>query len=168
MIADFPENERKPLKMILASWEAGWYECLGLFRDEELVGYTYLVGLDGKYLIDYIAVFPEVRNLGLGSQLISLLNSYLGGSSVVIGEVENPDYTDDAAEAQLQHRRIGFYTRNGCRDTGLRVECFGVHYIILEAGDSHCGSLDETWKLYESFYSRFLPAEKVAKHLARD
>ncbi len=49
------------------------------------------------------------------------------------------DFIRDDHKA-LQTRRIGFYKRNGCTDTGLRVKCFGVPFIILELDKSRIRS----------------------------
>ena len=167
MIIDFPKDELKPLEMILKSVEKGFYECLGILEEEKIVGYIYLVRVDNCYLIDYIAIFPELRNKGLGTNLLALINDYLETADRVIGEVEDPAYTNDEGQKHIRNRRLQFYLRNNCRDTGLRVECFGVNYIILEVGNNHCKDLDEVWNLYEKFYKIFLPTDKFIKNIKR-
>lgn len=167
MVIDFPKDELKPLKMILKSVEEGFYECLGLFEKKKIVGYTFLVRLENSYLIDYIAIFPELRNKGIGAKLLSLIDEYLENADRIIGEVEDPTYTKDESQKQLQTRRLNFYLRNNCSDTGLRVECFGVNYIVLEAGNKLCQNQDEAWNLYEKFYKSFLPTDKFIKNIKR-
>lgn len=46
-------------------------------------------------------------------------------------------------------------------------DCFGVKYIILEAGKNHFKDKDEVWTLYEKFYRSFLPADKFNKNIMR-
>ena len=167
IIYDFPRNERKPLDMIQKSIEDGYYETFGLFEGNTLVGYTFFVRKDNNYLIDYIATFPECRNRGLGAGLISLIDQALEGADRVLGEVEDPAYAQNPEDRELQTRRLNFYKRNGCRDTGLRVSCFEVPYIILEPGEGASASLEETYQLYESFYRMFLPGEKVDRSIRR-
>ena len=167
MVIDFPKDELKPLKMILQSVQDGFYDCLGLFEKEEMVGYTFMVKLENSYLIDYIAIFPEHRNKGVGANLLTLIDDYLGDADRIIGEVEDPAYTDDEKQKTLQTRRLGFYLRNNCYDTGLRVECFGVKFIILEAGKKKCRDKDEVWDLYSRFYKKFLTAERFEKNIWR-
>ena len=167
MVIDFPKAELKPLKMILKSLEEGFYDCFGLFEEDKMVGYTFMVKLDNSYLIDYIAIFPELRNKGIGANLITLIDDYLETADRIIGEVEDPVYTDDEAQKELQTRRLNFYLRNNCKDTNLRVECFGVHYIVLEAGKKHCKDKDEAWNLYKGFYKSFLSEDKFNKNIKR-
>ena len=167
MVIDFPKDELKPLNMILESVREGFYDCLGLYEKEEMVGYTFIVKLDNSYLIDYIAIFPEFRNKGIGANLLGIIDDYLETADRIFGEVENPDYTEDEEQKKLQTRRLNFYLRNSCRDTGLRVNCFGVNYIILEAGKTQFKDKDEAWNLYERFYKSFLPEEKFKKNIRR-
>jgi len=167
MIVDFPKDELKPLNMILKSVEEGFYDCFGLYDEEEMVGYTFMVKLDNSYLIDYIAIFPECRNKGIGANLLSIIDEHLKNAERIFGEVEDPVYTEDESQNALQKRRLNFYLRNNCRDTGLRVDCFGVKYIILEAGKSHFENKDEAWNLYEKFYRCFLPEDKFNKNIKR-
>ncbi|SDI65065.1 hypothetical protein SAMN05421493_12138 [Pseudobutyrivibrio sp. 49] len=167
MVIDFPKDELKPLNMILKSVDEGFYDCLVLYEKEEMVGYTFMVKLDNSYLIDYIAIFPEFRNKGIGANLLGIIDDYLETADRIFGEVEDPDYTDDEEQKKLQTRRLNFYLRNSCRDTGLRVNCFGVNYIILEAGKTQFKDKDEAWNLYERLYKSFLPEEKFKKNIRR-
>lgn len=167
MVIDFPKNELKPLNMILKSVEEDFYDCFGLYDEEEMVGYTFMVRLDSSYLIDYIAIFPDCRNKGIGGNLLSIINDRLERAHRIFGEVEDPSYAEEESQRNLQTRRLNFYLRNGCHDTGLRVDCFGVKYIILETGNNHFNDKDEVWTLYEKFYRSFLPADKFNKNIMR-
>ena len=167
MVVDFSKNELKPLNMILKSVQEGFYDCFGLFENEKIVGYTFMVKQENSYLIDYIAIFPEHRNKGVGTNLLTIIDDYLGDADRIIGEVEDPAYTDDDKQKTLQTRRLGFYLRNNCYDTGLRVECFGVKFIILEAGKKKCRDKDEVWDLYSKFYKKFFTEERFEKNIWR-
>ena len=167
MVEDFPKDELKPLKMILKAMEENRYEVMGLYDEDLMLGYTCVVRMENNYLVDYLATFPEFRNNGKGANLLALLDEYLVTADSIIGEVEDPQYTDDKTQAELQTRRIGFYKRNGCRDTGLRVNCFGVKYIVLETGKKTGHTIDETWDLYEAFYKSFLPEKMFEKNIKR-
>ena len=91
MKIDFPPNELKPLSMIYDAIERGIYECLGLMDGTDIVGYAYLIRKGDDYLIDYLAVCPDRRNAGLGSEMLRLLGEYLAEADSIIGEVENPE-----------------------------------------------------------------------------
>ncbi len=168
MVADFPKPELKPLKYIIEAVNAGIYECLGLYDNEECIGYTFLVKQENSYLIDYIAIYPDKRNNGAGSELLRLLNEHLSKADIVIGEVEDPKYANSEEEKDLQTRRLGFYLRNGCVDTVLRVRCFGVPFIILSLGKGSGTDPDILWNIYNSFYKAVLPKEMYEKNIERE
>ncbi|WP_292194831.1 GNAT family N-acetyltransferase [Butyrivibrio sp.] len=167
MVIDFPKAELKPLKNIIEAVNSGIYECLGLFEGEACIGYTFLVKQGESFLIDYIAIYPDKRNNGAGSQLLRLLYEYLAAAKVVILEVEDPEYAKSPEEKDLQTRRLGFYMRNGCVDTRLRVRCFGVPFIILSLGKENGGEPDFLWELYNSYYEAVLPKEMYEKNIER-
>ena len=167
MVIDFPKDELKPLNMILKSVKEGFYDCFGLYDEEEMVGYTFMVKIDNSYLIDYIAIFPECRNKGIGTNLLAIIDDYLENADRILVEVEDPAYTKEKSQKELQSRRLNFYLRNNCRDTSLRVDCFGVKFIILEAGKTQLENKDEAWNLYEKFYRSFLPEDKFNRNIKR-
>ena len=83
----------------------------------------------------------------------------------LIAEIENPEYAENEDDRVLQTRRFGFYTRNGCSDTGLRVRCFGVPFMILRWGKKENEDLDALWDLYQSFYRIMLPKDLFKKSI---
>ena len=165
LVHDFIKDELKKLPVILKAVEDGVYECLGLFDDSEIIGYTFLVKQGMNFLVDYLAVFPEYRNKGLGSEIIGLLREYMSGAGLIILEVEDPAYTKERDLKELQARRIGFYERNGCIDTGLRVMCFGVPFIILVLENSNIRSKEKLWEIYKAFYGAVFPRDIVEKNI---
>ena len=167
LVEDFARDEQKPLEVILKAVENGIYRCLGVYEGSELLGYTFLVRQNNNYLVDYLAIVPDRRNLGIGSVIVRQLQTALFDADSIMVEVEDPDYTADASQKELQKRRIGFYLRNGCRDTGLRVRCFNVPFIILEAGSNTIRPQDELWEMYRSFYEAVMPLDMVKRNLER-
>jgi len=165
LVHDFIKDELKKLPVILKAVEDGVYECLGLFDDSEIIGYTFLVKQGMNFLVDYLAVFPKYRNKGLGSEIIKLLREYMSGAGLIILEVEDPAYTKERDLKELQTRRIGFYERNGCIDTGLRVRCFGVPFIILVLENSSIRSKEKLWEMYRSFYGAVFSRNIVEKNI---
>lgn len=165
MVYDFPKDELKPLAMMHKAMDEGYYECFALKENDKTVGYTYLIRNEKDYLIDYIATYPEVRNAGFGGELIRLLGEYLSEAESIIGEIENPDFAENAEECQLQKRRQGFYLRNGFRETGVLATCFGVHFRIIEMGEGLVHTEDEIKRLYRLHYKRILPEEMYRRNI---
>jgi hypothetical protein len=157
MVHDFKKDELKPLKMILKALDEGIYECLGLSDGAGLLGYTFLVRQGKRYLVDYLAVYPEERDKGRGATILKLLSEYITDAEIVVVEVEDPFYAESSEEKEIQERRVSFYLRNNCVDTGVRVRCFGVPFIIIRSGGNSSLDRDVVWEIYQSFYRAVLP-----------
>ncbi len=165
MVNDFVEDELKPLWAIHKAMEAGTYEPLGLFYTDRIMGYAFLVRQGRNYLVDYLATYPEQRNKGLGAKILELLGEYLSEADMIIVEVEDPAYAESEDQRSLQERRIEFYKRNGCSDTGLRVRCFGVPFIVLQTKESGSMEKDALWETYQSFYRAVLPKKMFEENI---
>lgn len=157
MRRDFPDSERKPLSMILKGMDDGSYECLGLEKNGEILGYAIFVHIEKRYLFDYLAVIDGGRNKGVGTMFLSLLREYYKDADSVIGEVEDPDCARSEGDKNLQNRRLHFYLRNGYLDTQVRVKLFGVDYIVLEMDLGQAHSKEQVKDLYRMHYKMMLP-----------
>lgn len=165
MVIDFPADELKPLPMIYKAMDAGKYECYGLKDDGEICGYCFLVKLGKDYLGDYIATYPEIRNKGLGAELVHHMAEMLKDAHSLIMEVEDPEFAETEEDRILQTRRLNFYLRNGVIDTGVKARCFGVPFKILEIVTSHPHSKEELQDLYRRHYAAVLPKEMFEKNV---
>lgn len=164
MRKDFPPLELKPLFVMLDAVDKGIYETLGLYDGEEIVGYSCLVKQGNDYLVDYLAVYPEKRNSGIGSILVKLLSEHIDSAGCFIIEVEDPDYARDDKDRELRVRRKDFYLRNGCFDTGVRAKCFGVEFILLGMGKEKLKK-QECWGTYSSIYRSILPKDMYDENI---
>ena len=156
MIHDFPDTERKPLSMILKALREGRYECYGAEIDGELYGYAFFVKCAPDYLLDYFAVFPEMRCKGMGSLFLKRLAEHFKNKTVII-EVENPEFAENEDERAIRLRRISFYLRNGCRDSGVKAKLFKVEYKLLLISDEEHIDREEVKKIYLNIYRNVLP-----------
>ena len=156
---DFPPDEIKPLQIIVDAINEKRYLCYGIFSDDVIVGYMFIIKLPMRedYLIDYLAVYPEYRNSGVGSCALGLISRQLLHADSIILEVEDPEYAQNDSDRVLQTRRYHFYQRNGFADTGVRAKAFGVPFVLLEIGGAHAHSSEEVAKLYRDHYKSMLP-----------
>lgn len=154
---DFASNELRPLSSMRRSWEQDAYDCYGLFRGEEILGYAFFVRLGNSYLFDYLAIAEEYRDRGLGSLFLGQLAECLAGADCVVGEVEDPDKGRDAEDRATRERRLQFYLRAGYRETELRACVFGAYYRILEVPTGRSHSTDELRQAYTALYQSVLP-----------
>lgn len=164
---DFPENERKPLDLILHKMEEGVYEPLGVAQGDEILGYTFFFRSGKDYLLDYYAILGEHRNKGLGSRFLSLIAEYYKDADSVICEVEDPTCALSQEEEDIQKRRYAFYLRNGFRDTEVRTRVFGADYNILEIKKEKepFHSAEEILEIYLRIYREMLPEKWFKEHV---
>ena len=80
---DFPRSERRPLSSIEELCRSGRYDAWGVFEGEELQAYAFVWRTaEGQCaLLDYMAVSPESRGQGRGTQVLELLKN-MGDESV--------------------------------------------------------------------------------------
>ena len=155
---DFARNELKPLAAIRRLWDRDAYDCYGLFRGAELLGYAFFVRIGRNYLFDYLAIEAGHRDEGLGSVFLRQLAACLTEADCVVGEVEDPDKAEDEAERALRERRLRFYLRAGYRRTDLTARVFGADYRILEVPTARDHTPDELRAVYTALYRAILPA----------
>ena len=160
MKVDFPKDELKPLSAIMKLIDSGAYRCMGYVDDQDtekkLYAYAFFVKQNEDYLFDYLAVMENSRNGGIGSSFLAELAKEFEGAESVIGEVEDPAFARNEADRELQSRRLGFYLRNGYKDTGVRAKTFGVPFIILEMDLGKKHDAKNIIELYKKQYGVYL------------
>ncbi|MBQ9268810.1 MAG: hypothetical protein IJ206_04735 [Oscillospiraceae bacterium] len=162
MKRDFPANELRPFRSIQALHAQSRYRGLGIFDGrDELLGYGFFASLrreDGvHYLFDYLAIVPERRDTGIGTEFLLRLPREMPDAASILGEVENPNLESDPAEQTVKQRRLQFYLRSGVQDTGVLSRLFGVDYRVMEFPVRGRHSPEEIQELYRDFYRSFLP-----------
>ncbi|MBQ7499525.1 MAG: GNAT family N-acetyltransferase [Clostridia bacterium] len=162
---DFPPDELKPLGIIFRAIDGGIYDFLGLSDGEDTVGYVSLIRHGADFLIDYLAIYRERRDSGLGGNLLRMLTERYPEAGSMLVEVEDPDCADGEDEKKTRIRRLDFYLRNGYTDTGAAALCFGVKYKILEAPVGGKRTCKDTAELYRMHYRSILPAEIYRKNI---
>lgn len=134
LINDFHKNEIKPFNIMERLVKQGKYICYGFFDDKIPLGYAYFIKskCNKYFLLDYFAVLTAYRSIGLGSKFINEINNkFMEDSSVLIAEIENPDYINDEKNKEDSIRRINFYLRNGFRQSNILSQAFSCEYIIF-------------------------------------
>ena len=165
---DFPADERKPWSVIRRCMKSGAYRCLGLYRDDRLLGYAFFVLFQDSALLDYFAILPEYRKEGFGSCFLQRIPAHLEDYPRILAEAEAPESAKTEEEKEIRNRRIAFYLRSGLKDTGLRPRAFGVDFIILWFPNTPVPKAEEARTVYENLYRSFLPAAVYDKNIVFD
>lgn len=131
MQRDFPSSELKHLSSILALHRQEVYDVLGAYQDGTRIAYAlvYCPRQSDVFLLDYLAVEPEMRSRGIGSEVLGLLREYYQGrADALVIECERPKTAPDESTAR---KRIRFYQQAGAQLTTVRIWLFDVEYSIL-------------------------------------
>lgn len=131
MMFDFPQEELKPLAVILDLLDQEYYFAYGLYDDNNLIAYMYFCKNGEFTLLDYFAVLPTYRCLGYGSKCLELLFEKSTETGTLLLEVEDPAFAGDDADEKTQKRRIQFYINSGIRMTEIKINLYGIHMKIM-------------------------------------
>lgn len=125
--ASFPDNERKPMQMILDGLAQKKMECFLFTRKDQLGGLAFFVLGEDLDILDYLAIHDDLRDQGLGSMLLQKLMKERNNPFIVEIESTLHHPTDQAL------RRKQFYLRNGMTDCHTGIVLFGVPMELLSS-----------------------------------
>ena len=147
----FPESERKPY-WLMKYWELqGKMELFEISGNDGFCGLFITVICKDLVLVDYLAVTPERRGKGIGSEVLRLAREMYRGKSIFL-EIETTQKPCPDLENRL--KRKSFYLKNGLIASDFSVDLFGVEMEIL-CFDRKI-SFDEYMKLYKHMAGRLL------------
>ena len=154
MAEAFPPEEQVPVRKLLRySLCAGTPGSLDLWGlDGRFAGFSYWQRLPGKRNRKYIAflvVDKRMRGKGAGSRILQLLTAEDSAAEWLLG-VERP--LASAPNRAERIRRLGFYLRNGWRDTGMHAVDGGVDYELLSLSEET--SADAPRAIVTDFWDR--------------
>ncbi len=128
-MAAFPKEERKPFELIESKEKSGQMEILTIVGENaEFLGLVMNIFHGDIVLLDYLAISPEARGRGVGSEVLHLLTARYAGRRLVL-EIEDPH--EPCNNPDDRRRRYAFYLKNGLSVMPFRVCLFGVNMLIL-------------------------------------
>lgn len=125
----FPANERKPWQTLLRLTRAGKSEMLAALDEQgQLCGLAISHFWRDIVLLDYFAVEAPLRNQGVGSRFLRLLQERYSGRRLLL-EIERPG--SPGCNEALCRRRREFYRRCGLWETGLCAHVYATELLLL-------------------------------------
>ncbi len=151
----FPWYERKPWALLERVSAAGNAELLAVSRGRgqkavNFCGLAICLFWQDIVLLDYLAVEPKMRSLGLGGQIMPLLLQRYPDKRLLL-ESERPGapYTN-LADCQ---RRLRFYQKCGLQNTGVAVRLYISDYLLLWSPGAEASRQPPVFADYQAIYN---------------
>jgi GNAT superfamily N-acetyltransferase len=142
----FPLNERLPFTYLANKSSKGNGSVFYLaYNDEVLSGLAYVIIYQDMVYLFYLAVVPEFRNKGTGSQILERLKDMYSGKRIVLDIERNIE-----KEENIKSRRKRFYQKNGFAENQIYTKAIGVRFEALYYGG------EVTENEYEKLLSSFI------------
>ena len=112
---DFAPEEYAPYRVLYKQLKKGIQQGYLLFADGREAAYAVCAAAhpNGFVLISLLAVYPEYRGSGFGTEFIREIKEIYADKKGVIVEVEKPENAKDEAETINRENRIAFYRKAG-------------------------------------------------------
>lgn len=162
MQADFPSNERPNLPALCRHVREGLQRVYLLEQAGEPVAYAVVAEASGVALVTMLAVYPERRGDGVGSEMVMQLMARYRHLRGLLFEVEDPMKAPDEASRRTREKRNAFYERLGCRfATGVDHCGFGVPLLLylLPIADSYNALNASAVSDLTAVYDRIVPED---------
>ncbi len=124
--SSFPDRERADVDRLFSHLVRGDAEWLGIY-DPDLRGMVYALYSGRMAFLLYLAVAPEHRGSGLGSQALEAFRLRYPYRKLFLN-IEPPD--EDVPDKEVRLRRQAFYVRNGFIPCG-RLRSAEGDYITM-------------------------------------
>lgn len=146
----FPKAEQCPMWVLRLMSHRREIHSEAFYDCTALCGFCYYMVNERTIFILYLAVNPDARSKGYGSQILSWLKEKYQGRTIFL-DVEKKDAK--APNAVQRIRRMDFYRKNGILETNHFFDYDDVSYEILST-DRNFGE-KEYMENFKSFFRIF-------------
>lgn len=152
MMSDFPDDERKPLHVILSRLKKKQNLCLCYIEEDVMKGYSILEfdEVNQTLLMDYFAVFEKYRRQGVGTRFLQEMKEYFKNWNALL--IESECAFDEASQ-----KRLDFYQKCGALISGEVVHLYHVDYEILAIPLNYDFEVHQVKKAMNQIYEKIYP-----------
>lgn len=129
---DFPRGEYPPYAILQRQINDGRQQGFILHNQSQDLAYAICSAGHDYVLISLLAVLPQWRRQGIGSDLMKRIKDYHSDRSGLIAELERPELARHAEEQQTRQSRLGFYNKAGFQlIAGIDYTIWGVPMHLM-------------------------------------
>lgn len=127
----FPKEERAPFLLMKRRASQGRGRMLAARNGDEFAGFTYIIENGDCAYLFYLAIVPEMRGSGCGTEILARLREQYKGKRLFLAR----EALDPAADNYTQRvRRHEFYLRNGFSDLTCKIREGKVTFDVMSIG----------------------------------
>lgn len=130
-LSSFPEEERIPFETLLSMACGDGCDFYRIMVDDVLCGISYVVESPELVFLLYLAVSPDHRGEGIGSDVLWMIKSGCAGRRLFLNIEPVDEYCDNIGQ---RLRRLRFYERNGFRPQCRYTTPDGMMYMLMSWG----------------------------------
>ena len=150
----FPEDERKPLELIQASYNNHYTRIIKILHKNEMVGFMILNKAkdNGYVILDYLAIMSQYRNSKFGTKALQILIEQEKECRGIFIEVEKVGLGKDIEENLIREKRARFYEKLGFKRLNFDLFLFDVvytPYVFLYKEDAEDVIMNKIFNIYE-------------------
>ena len=131
--SSFSEAEQAPFWFIVRRAKVKDINFRAYYDGEVFAGFAYFVAASDLTYLGFIAINPDSRSKGYGSQIMAHIENCHPKNRIILC-IEKVD--EDAENNRQRIRRRDFYLKNGYSSSGLIVEEKGEDFELLVKGGS--------------------------------
>lgn len=124
----FPEEERLEVDRLIQLADENLVEFVAIYDSDEFVGFYSLTVYHPCVYLFFIAIIPEKRSKGYGSQTLQLLNEIYKDDQIVL-DLEIID--ENASNIDQRKSRKQFYFRNGYYESKYYMTYSNMTFELL-------------------------------------
>ena len=127
----FPREERKPLELIKSAYNKGYSRIIKIINNEIITGFMILnrVKKNSYAILDYLAILPKYRNIGIGTSALKLLIEQERKNNGIFVEIEKVGLGKDKEENEFRSKRRKFYEELGFKKLKFDLVLYDVVYM---------------------------------------
>lgn len=163
----FPRLERKLYMTLKKSYNHHIMDIIEIIEEEQFVGFIITNFLkDTPYVqLEYIAILPEYRNKGYGTNAIKLLKELYKEYDGIFIEIEKIGQGKSDEDNQVRQKRARFYEDLGFRKMGFDLDLYQIIYspYILPCSNNELSD-ERAIKYFFEIYNATLGKRRVKKN----
>ena len=125
--AAFPANEKMSQAKIMTMYQDGQCHLLSMIDDDEFVGLAIISFCQKVTYLAYLAILPQLRGKGYGSQTLTQLQDKYPN---LLLEIEST-YHPQSHNFIQRKKRKRFYLKNNLKPLNYTVSCYGVEMELM-------------------------------------